>query len=591
MSFEIAWVLGVAALALLLFATERLPIDQVAIAIPMLLLLGGTVTPEQALSGLSNPATITVAAVLVIGLGLYKTRAVDAVARWARSARLGAPWVRMLILSVAAGVASAFLNNTAVVAVLLPVYLGVARATETAPSKVLMPLSFMAILGGTVTLIGTSTNLVVAGMAYNRGITGIEMFTFSTLGVVYLAVGTLYMFTLGRWLLPARTEARDLSDRYGARDFDIELTVVADTPAVGETARTLGWDERFGAVVSSLARKDGTHRRVYANRTRLAAGDRLIVRGEPEKVLALAREHGLRSLAEDPELLADADDDRLAEVLVVPGSPLVGRTLRGLRFQEEHEAVVVGIKHHERSVPPKLADIRLSVGDLLLIHGPAASLDALADQPGLVPLRERERPSSRPNAWVALAILVAMVAASASGAVPILVAAMAGAVLMIFVGCVRLEEVYRELDWRVVALLAGLLPLGVALDATGGAKLIATGLVDLLQGTSPAVAILGFYLVASVLTEIMSNAAAAVVLTPVALEAANGLGLNPLAMVAALMFGCSASFMTPTGYQTNTMIYGPGGYRFSDFLRVGLPLNLLLAAVATALIPLLWPSG
>ncbi|MCB9737622.1 MAG: SLC13 family permease, partial [Deltaproteobacteria bacterium] len=450
--------------------------------------------------------------------------------------------------------------------------------------------SFMAILGGTVTLIGTSTNLVVAGMARNRGIEHLDMFTFSVLGVAYMGVGAVYMFTVGRWLLPARDHARDLSDRYGARDFDIELSVGPDTAAIGETAKTLGWDETFGASVMSIARPDGTHRRVYANRTRLAQGDRLVVRGEPEKVLALARDHGLRTLAEDPRLVLDADDDRVAELLVVPGSPLVGRTLRGLRFQDEHEVVVLGIKHHDRSVPPRLAELRLAVGDLLLVHGPAKALDALADQPGLVPLRERAQPASRPRAWVAVSILVAVVAAAATGAVSILVAAMSGAVLMIFVGCVRLEEVYRELDWRVVALLAGLLPLGLALDDTGGAKLVAGALVDLLEGASPAVAVLGFYLVASVLTEVMSNAAAAVVLTPVALEAAHGLHLNPLAMVAALMFGCSASFMTPTGYQTNTMIYGPGGYRFADFLRVGVPLNLLMAVVATLLIPVLWPS-
>lgn len=593
MTWEIGFVFAVILAALALFVSERWPVDQVALAIPVVLLLGGILTPDEAVSGFSNVATVTVAAMLALSLGLVKTGAVAAIGRWAQTAPLGGPRARVVVLCLVVAAVSPFLNNTAVVVVFLPVFMAVAQRHGEPPSLYLMPLSFAAILGGTVTLIGTSTNLVVYGMARNRGFDELTMFSIAPLGLVYLGIGLTYLFTVGRGLLPSRPSQADLTGKYDVREFLIELRVTNATPASGRTFAEVRWGEEYGVSIVGLQRGARAVWGPVANR-RVTPGDVLYAQGHPRNLLRLAQKEGLDTPAQrsgvDEEELA-VGDARLAELLVAPSSPLVGNTLKETRFQQRYDATVLAIQHHGRTVRERLADVTLEPGDLLLVHGGADALEALAEAEGFVPLGEVHPPiTSRPRALVAVGILLAVVVVAGLEIAPILPAALTGVATMIFTRCIRLEEMYEEMDWMVVFLLAGAIPLGIAMDKTGAAAWLGHLVAGAVGPFGPRAVVGAFYLLTAILTSVMSNNATAVVLTPIALLTAADLGMNPYALLVAVMFGASADFMTPIGYQTNTLIYGPGGYRFSDYARVGGPLALLLLLTATLLIPVLWPS-
>jgi len=586
------FVFGLMAIALLLFASERMRLDQVGMFVPVCLLLSGVLTPEQAVSGLSSPATVTVAAMLVLGMGLRKTGVVAEIGTWARTARLGPPVMRLFILCVVVAVLSPFLNNTAVVVVFLPVFMSLAEQADEPASTYLMPLSFVAILAGTVTLIGTSTNLIVHGMAVERGLDDLSMFSIAPLGLIYLAVGFLYLFTIGRRLIPRREQPPDLSGKYDVRRFLTELSVNVDSPSTGRTLGDLGWGERYGVSVLGIERGEHDIPAPGARRY-IQPGDVLYVQGTADRLLLLARQQRLATptVRTRRELNLSTEGGRLVEVMVGPGSALAGRTLRDERFAQRYDATVLAVQHHGVTVHERLADMRFHVGDLLLVHGPGEALERLADEPAFVPMGEVRGPAEdRPRAGVAVLIMAGVVLAAGTGIIGILTAGLVGVAIMVFSGCVRLDEIYSELDWMVVFLLAGLIPLGIALDETGAAAYIAAGLVEFTSSWGPVGMIAAFYVVTAVLTAVVSNAATAVMLTPVAIIAAGEAGMNPYALLVAVMFGASASFVTPFGYQTNVMIYSPGGYKFSDFMRVGGPLNLLLLITAIIFIPIFWPS-
>jgi di/tricarboxylate transporter len=592
MTWEIAFVFIVIAVALVLFVSERYPIDQVALAVPVVLLLGGVITPAEAVSGFSNPATITVAAMLILGLGLVKTGVIAAIARWALTAPLGRPQMRMAILCFVVALISPVLNNTAVVVVFLPVFVSLAYQEGEPPSRYLMPLSYAAILGGTVTLIGTSTNLVVYGIAQTHGLDDFSLFTIAPLGLVYLAVGMLYLFTVGRKLIPRRVGAADLSGKYQVRQFLAELAVEAGSEAIGRSLGELKWRELYGVSILGLGRGD---RSVWApgSDRRIVEGDILYAQGTPQQLLRLARREELSTPMRRAKSAVDfiSENARLMEIMIGPHCSLAGHTLAEARFQQRHDATVLAIQRHGVTIRDKLETVKIGFGDLLLVHGQVAALDALGAEPGFVPLRMVEDPvSDRPRALVSVGILVGVVAAASAGILPIMTAALVGVVLMIFTRCVRVDELYTEMDWMVVFLLAGLLPLGIAMETTGAAAWIVAGLTAGLSDVTPTAAIAAVYVVTALLTAVMSNAATAVVVAPVALFMAAELGMNPYALLITVMFGASASFMTPMGYQTNVLIYGPGGYRFADFLKVGTPLTVILGILTTLLIPIFWPG-
>ncbi|MCG8466975.1 MAG: anion permease [Gemmatimonadetes bacterium] len=592
MTFDLIFTVALAVIALVLFAIDRLRLDQVSLAIPVFLLLGGVLTPEDAVSGLSSPATVTVAAMLVLGLGLRKTGTVAAIGRWARTAPLGGKRRRLLALCVIVAILSPFLNNTAVVMVFLPVFVALAEQAEEPASMYLMPLSFVAILGGTVTLIGTSTNLVVHGMAVQRGYDELTMFSIAPLGLISLGVGIVYLFTVGRAQLPRRDRPPDLSRKYDMRRFVTELEVSTESPATGRSLGELRWGERYAVSVLGIERGARDIAAPRAERS-IQPGDVLYVQGSADRLLLLARQQRLVTPTDRTrrDLNLSTKGGRLVEVMVAPGSALLGRTLREQSFAQRYDATVLAIQQHGLTVHERLADVEFRVGDLLLVHGTAGALERLADEPGFVPMAEvQAADDKRPRAWVALGIMVLVVAVASIGLFNIMTAALAGVTLMVFTGCVRLDEIYAELDWMVVFVLAGLIPLGLALDFTGAASWLAAMVVDITGGWGPTGLIAAFYVLTALLTSVISNAAAAVMLTPVAILAALDGGVNPYALLVSVMFGASASFITPFGYQTNIMIYSPGGYRFSDFVKVGGVLNLLLLIAAAIFIPIFWPS-
>ena len=590
MTFDIAFVLGLTLAALVLFALDKVRVDQVALAVPVVLLLTGILTPTEAVSGLSSRATVTVGSMLVLGLGLRKTGLVAAIGAWAQTAPLGGKYARMFALCLICALLSPFLMTTAVVLVFLPVFVALAEQAEEPASRYLMPLSFVSILGGTVTLMGTTTNLVVHGEAMRRGFDELGMFSITPLGLISLAVGLLYLFTAGRVLLPRRFRPPDLSAKYDVRRFVTELHVPENSPANGRSLAQLRWGERYGVTVLDIERGEEEIAAPHGDR-RIRPGDILYVQGPAERLLELARRQRLRTPRERKEHDLAAGRGRLVEVLVAPGSNLVGRTLRHLNFAQRYDAAVIAIQQHGVTVRERLAEISFRVGDLLLVRGTTSSLQRLADDPGFVPLAEvKAETGNRPRAGVAAAIMAGVVLSASFGLLDIMTAALTGVVLMVFTRCVHVEEIYGEVEWLVIFVLAGLIPLGLALETTGAAELLAGWVVTVTSPLGEIGLIAAFYLMTAIMTAVVSNAATAVMLTPVAIFAATQGGVNPYALLIAVMFGASASFVTPFGYQTNVIIYGPGGYRFMDFVKVGGLLNLILLVTATLFIPLFWPS-
>lgn len=590
MTLDIAFVLGLTLAALVLFALDKLRVDQVALAVPVVLLLTGILSPTEAVSGLSSRATVTVGSMLVLGLGLRKTGLVAAIGAWAQTAPLGGKYSRMFALCLICAFLSPFLMTTAVVLVFLPVFVALAEQAEEPASRYLMPLSFVSILGGTVTLMGTTTNLVVHGEAMRRGFDELGMFSITPLGLISLAVGLLYLFTAGRVLLPRRFRPPDLSAKYDVRRFVTELHVPEDSPANGRSLAQLRWGERYGVTVLDIERGEEEIAAPHGDR-HIRPSDILYVQGPAERLLELARRQRLRTPMERKEHDLAAGRGRLVEVLVAPGSSLVGRTLRDLNFAQRYDAAVIAIQQHGVTVRERLAEISFRVGDLLLVRGTTSALQRLADDPGFVPLAEvKAETGNRPRAGVAAAIMAGVVLSASFGVLDIMTAALTGVVLMVFTRCVHVEEIYGEVEWLVIFVLAGLIPLGLALETTGAARLLAGWVVTLTSPLGEIGLIAAFYLMTAIMTAVVSNAATAVMLTPVAIFAATQGGVNPYALLIAVMFGASASFVTPFGYQTNVIIYGPGGYRFMDFVKVGGLLNLILLVTATLFIPLFWRS-
>jgi len=605
-------VFAVVVAALLLFATEPVPVDIVAIGVMVSLMLAGPVsellaaaglvaaplsiiTPEQGLSGFASGATITVLAMFVLSAGVRNTGVVQrlgaAVAGYTRDSE-----PRQLLATVTAvGPISGFINNTAAVAILLPMVTDLAHEGNTSPSKLLLPLSFASMLGGTLTLIGTSTNILASELVARPELLGrpFGMFEFTTLGVVVTLVGTAYLLTVGRWLTPARIPpAADLTDEFGMADYLTEVVVREDSPLVGRTVRAGLETVEFDLDLLQLVRDGEAFMEPLGSKV-VRSGDVLALRTDRDTLVELLDAEGLEPVAEtvdDAELERPEEETNLVELVVAPGSALVGATLVSSRFRQRYDASVLALRRGSRVLHGRMDRTRLRAGDTLLVQATAESLERLDANRNVIVAGEIEHTDYRTDRTpVAIAIVAGVVAAAALGVVPIVVSALAGALAMVLTGCLRPAEVYESVQWDVVFLLAGVIPLGVALEETGAAVLLADVVVAG-GGMLPIWATLGlFYVATALLTNVVSNNASVVLMIPVAFEAAVELGAAPLPFLFAVTFAASTAFMTPVGYQTNLFVYGPGGYRFTDYLRVGGPLQALLAVVTTAGIYVLWP--
>lgn len=596
LTIDILLTLGVALGALALFVWNRLRMDVVGLIVMASLMLLGLVTPQEGISGFANEATVTVAAMFILSAGLLRTGAIDVLGRWV--ARLaGKSEVRLLVVACLLVVPmSAFINNTPVVVVMIPLMLGLTRDLGMSPSRFFMPISFASQMGGTLTLIGTSTNLLVAGLVLELGLDRIRLFDITAPAMALTVVGLLYLFTVGRWLTPVRESAADVLDRYEIREYLSVLIVEDDSSIAGQTLRESRFGEIHGLEVVGIERQ-GQRIPMPGAETVVEPGDALIVHGKLPDLARIEEVDHLR-FAGSAAGLESTDDEEgaekapspLAELIVPPRSPVVGRTLRQLAFRGRYGVPVLAIQRHGVALHERIRDVTLETGDVLLVQGSPRQLREIHRTGQLALLGPVDLPAKRiRKIKFSVPILFAVVLLAATGATTILVSALLGVVAMFLTGCLTPDEAYREVDWMVIVLLGSLIPLGIAMQNTGAAELVASGFLRLTAPLGLLGVLAGFYLMTTLLTSLISNNAAAIVLTPIAVATGLGLGVSPLPFIIAVMFAASNSFLTPIGYQTNTFVFGPGGYRFSDFFRVGAPLSVILLVAAVIVIPLFFP--
>jgi di/tricarboxylate transporter len=556
----------------------------------VVLLLLGHVSPEQAIAGFSNTATITVGAMFILSAGLFRSGAVNFLGTWITRLGRRSLWIALILLMVGIGAISAFMNNTAAVAIFLPISVAAAKSLKVPPARLLMPLSFAGMFGGVCTLIGTSTNLLVSTIAVQNGLEPIGMFELSRLGVIFFAAGVVYMLLVGVRLIPDRVGDSALDERYGMGDYLVEVVVEESARSVGKSITDSPLVQETGVVVLDLIR-NGERFSMPPSRMQIHAGDVLRLRGDVQMLAKVQEREGIRLRPHDRWEVRHLGDGPTVqvEVVVAPGAMLDGRTLRQVRFAALFGSMVLAIRQRERLRHGDLEDTVLRAGDALLVEVPTDRLAALRRSKDFVLVAELEMPTFRRERILpAVLIIAGVVTTAAMGMLPILVGALVGAVLMIVTNCLSLEEAYEAVDWSVIFLLAGLLTLGVAMENTGAAAYLAEGLLLGMGNAGPFVLVAAFYLLTSVLTEAMSNNATAVLLAPIAIAMAGTLGVDPRPLLVTVAFAASASFMTPMGYQTNLMILGPGNLKFIDFVKVGGPLNILFWILATLLIPVFW---
>ena len=587
MTLEIGLVLAIALAAVALFATEKLRIDAIALLVLTSLALTGLVTPGQALSGFSNGATITVAAMFVLAAGLQNSGALSGIGDLLSRAK--SPTQFLIILFAVLAVIAPFVNNTAVVAVFMPIVMAATASIGMSASKALIPLSYVSQVAGVCTLVGTSTNLLVNGMARDLGHPGFSMFEFTALGVICFGAACLYLLTIGRWLLPEKRSA-ELVEHYELGKYITELRVMPESSLIGTSVGEAKLGEEYGVFVLELLRGND---KVWSSRSqKLEEGDILLARGDWSKLDELRKEAGLEVNAEfELKQRSFEDVDQvLTEVMIAPRSRVIGSTLGMLNPSWRHNTTVLGLHRRAQVLREELRHVHLQVGDILLILLPEADMADLRKDTNVIVLSERQ--PEKKMGWrapFALATMALVISIAAFGWAPIAVTSLAGAVAMTLTGCLDAEDVYDAIDWRIIILMAGLLPLGVAMSQSGGAQFIVDNTIGLVSGMGPLMVLAALYLMALLLTEFMSNAAAAVLLTPIGMSTANVLGVDATPFLVAVTFAASTSFATPVGYQTNTMVYSAGGYRFSDFVKVGLPLNLIFWVLGVIFIPIFWP--
>ena len=591
MSIEHVWVLSILALTIVLFLSERVRIDAVALLVMALLVGSGVLTPGEAIAGFANPATVTVAAMFVLSAGLQRTGAVNTLGQ-----RLfffsGQSERRMLFtILVVTALISGFINNTAAVAVFLPMVLKMSRDAGISPSRILMPLSFAAMIGGTTTLIGTSTNILVNSITVAHGQPGFELFEFMPLGLCAILLGIPYLIFVAPRLLPERQPPTGVRSRYALREYMTEVQLLETSPLVGLSVEEAQIATDFDITIVDILREVDEVRLPGVTR-RLLAGDVLLVRANIETLVRLSRSAGWHLLpnAKGADNLGRDTSHIMVEAVLAPHSHLIGESLRSTNFRHRYGVLVLGIQRHGQAIQEQLADVVLQPGDVLLLYGERHDVEQLYQYPEFIVLGEVPAQFQRPEkAPLAVLIVTLVILVAALNWISITGSAILGAVAMIFTGVLKMEEAYDSLDEQVLVMLAGLLSLGTAMETTGTAAFLAQATISLVQPWGPMAMVGAFYLLTSVLTQFMSNNATAALMTPVALAAAQQIDANPKALLVAVAFASSSAFMTPVGYQTNTMVYGPGGYRFTDYVRTGGILNVLFLILAILVIPVIWP--
>jgi di/tricarboxylate transporter len=581
-----AWAtVAIIAGAMALFASEKVRIDLVALLALAALVVLGIVSPEEALSGFSNEATVTVAAMFALSLGIERSGALEPLTQLLM--RIRKPWLLTLAMMLAIAPLGAFVKNIALVATFLPLALRVCQRTGTSPARVLMPMAYAAQMGGVCTLIGTSSNLLADSLAQKHGLPPFGVFEFTKMGALLAVAGITYLMLFGRRLLPKHIDAA-LPEGGEVGKYVTELVVGEESLLLGTRIADAQLGEKFGVYPLELLRGE---RRMWSPREQqLAVGDVLLVRGDWGKIEEFQRRTRLRSA---PKQHYARQDDRtrvLAELMVAPGSPAEGRRLSELGLDWRYRATVLAVHRRGQVLRDKLSNTDLAVGDVLLALVDEGGMPKLRSDDAFIVLSERDDAhGSMRKAWLAVGIMAAVVLVSGMHWLPIPIAALCGATAMALTGCFGRKDVYEGMDWKIIILLGAILPLGLAIEKTGLSTVVVEGAMGMVGTHGPLAALLMVYLLTALLTELMGHNPSVVLMVSIAVTVAHAVHADPRPFVVAVAFAAATSFATPVGYPTNTMVYYAGGYRFTDFMKVGIPLIALFCTLSMWLIPQFWP--
>ncbi len=591
MTFEIALTLGIILMALILFATERLRVDVIALLVLLTVSLLGLVDKNDIFMGFANPAVITIWAVYIVSGGLFKTGVADMlgslILRLAgdNEARL------IAVIMLVCGTMSAFMNNVGAVAVLMPAVIGISRQTRIPVSKLLIPLAFSSLLGGKMTLIGTPANILAQGILVARGVPSFGFFDITPMGALVLGTGILYMVTIGRRFLPLRETAADPLASSRLREYIGEAVVNSGSPLIGknlyEAELGTAYDLTLLAAVRDSKPIIGIHRDFV-----IEEEDRLILEGSAQNLLTARESLNLTIQADHDMQLEDLDtsDMLIFEATLAPRSTIVGRTMDSVRFRDRFGITALAIWRQGAVITKQLRDIELQFGDALLLQGPPGKVKVMQEGNEFLVLEPVEiKRNRRDKALLAAGIMLVVILLSMLTELGIATAMVLGSVAMVLTGCLTMDEAYESIDWRTVFLVAGMLTLGIAMENTGTTQFLADILLGALSRFGPLGMLAGIYILSALITQPMSNAAAVVLIVPIAVDTAMGMGVNHLTFTMAVVIGAATSFLTPVGHKANVLVFGPGGYKFFDYTRVGALLTVFLFIVSMIFLPIFWP--
>jgi len=578
--------------AMLLMITEKLPVDLTSLGILVVLTVTGILTPTEAIAGFASPAVITVGAMFLISQGMIRTGAVGFISKKVGEYSRGRLVLAIFLVLVIVGTASAFINNTPVVVLFIPIILSLSCELDFSPSKVLIPVSYASILAGTCTLIGTSTNIIISDLSAKHGLGSLGMFELSPLGVPIALLGIFFLIVAAPKLMHSmHNPVCELKDD-DHRRYLAELQVPLDSRIIGQDPESYFSQKYPGMEVLELIRYSHVF---YPDRdaVKIASDDLLLVKGSANDLVEILNDDLIElPMAEQGQSFeAEEKQSLIVELIIPPQSSLLGQRLVASRLRRDPDIHIIAVKRRElHYAEPQVKDIRLKIGDILLVRLPVSSLERLRGETDFIIVEdvhheiEHKRLASR-----AFLIFGAMVVVASTGLADILICALAAAFLMVLTGCLQLRDAYRAMDGRVLLIIIAMIAMSAALEKTGASEFYARVFLGLFSGLSPAYVLSGVILLTSISTHVLSNNATAILLLPIAISAAQGLGADPRPFIIAVCFGASACFATPIGYQTNLLVYGPGGYRFSDYLKLGMPLNLLVLIMGSFFIPLMWP--
>ncbi|MCU0783952.1 MAG: SLC13 family permease [Verrucomicrobia bacterium] len=591
MTWQMLFVFALVAATFAMLVWEKFPVDLVAMGAFGALMVAGILTPAEAFRVFGNDAVITVACMFILSAALERTGVIETIGHRLNKLVGKSDWSVLLVVLPIVALISAFINNTPVVVVFMPILISLAASRGLKPSKLLIPLSFASILGGTCTLIGTSTNILVSSTAREMGQPPLSMFELGKVGLILTVAGIAYLLTIGRKLLPNRDTLASILQTTDTKQYLTEAVVVAGSPLLGKPLADTPLANQPKARVLEIVRAGDTVR-APLNKIVLEQGDRLRLATPLSSVIEINSLEGVE-ISPKAKLgleLIGSQKAIVAECVVGPHSSLIGRSVRGVNFRRRYGVLVLAVHRKGVNLREDFADVRLRYGDTLLVEGPEAAVNELrTGRDFLLLLDVPHEPKRRRKQWLAVGITSLVVALAALNVMPIAALAILGAVAVIFARCLDTEEAYDSVEWNILFLIFGMLALGLALEKTSGAEFLAHGMIKGLGPFGPVTVLTAIVVIASVMTSFLSNNAVAVLLTPIVIQAAAALQVNPRPFIIAVALGASACFATPIGYQTNTLVYGAGGYLFRDFIKVGMPLNVILWILASVLIPVFWP--